>query len=106
MKPPYSRSTACFIQNGTTDALEEGAHPLLEAARPAGLTAWWGRLTDGSDYHILVGKRIGVFGVENDHESSVDSSALQQIIDDVDSRLASNKIAGTPKIHFQLEAQY
>jgi hypothetical protein len=47
-----------------TAALEARTDPRLVVARAAKLDAWWGRLTDGEDYHLLTGRKIGVFGVE------------------------------------------
>jgi hypothetical protein len=88
------------------DLLESRTHPLLISARAAGLDRWWGRLTDGSDFHVLIGARIGVFGVENDQELSIDSDELLRLIDAVRASLESSGIRGTPALHCQLEAQY
>ena len=88
------------------DALEEGGHPLLSVPRGCGLTNWWGRLTDGSEYHILLGKQVGVFGVENQHEANISVSDLQAIAAEVDALLLQHGIEGKPSLHFQLEAQY
>ncbi|KLU03468.1 hypothetical protein RISK_004472 [Rhodopirellula islandica] len=87
------------------EALEEGDHPLLSLPRTCGLDSWWGRLTDGSEYHILLGKRVGVFGVENQHDASIDPAGLSVIASEVDALLTKHGISGTPTLHFQLEAQ-
>ena len=92
--------------DATLEALEEGDHPLLSLPLGCGLVSWWGRLTDGSDYHILLGKRIGVFGVEGQHESSLSVADIQAIATEVDALLAEHSIRGKPSLHFQLEAQY
>ncbi len=88
------------------ESLDSGTHPLLIAARSVGFDSWWGHFTDGSDYHVLIGKRLGVFGVENDCAASLNSDVLLNMIQDVRAALESTDIAGVPALHCQLEAQY
>src|SRR5262245_58209082 len=48
------------------DALDSRSDPRLKAATASGLDTHWGRMTDGEDYFLYVGHRIGWLGVEND----------------------------------------
>ncbi|QDT49852.1 hypothetical protein Pan258_39070 [Symmachiella dynata] len=88
------------------EMLELETHSLIQSSKQAGLDSWWGRLTEGSDYHVFVGKQIGVFGIEGDLESSTESAELLQIINDVQATLTSHGIRGIPSLHCQVEAQY
>lgn len=88
------------------DALDEGDHPLLSLPRTSGLDCWTGRLTDGSDYHILLGKRIGDFGHQGQHEASISADGLQAMVAKVDALLSEHEVKGTRAFHFQFEAQY
>ena len=101
-----TRDTVPHDDEEQIELLETRQHWTQQRARDARLNHWWGRLTDGSDYHILLGKQIGVFGVENDHETSVAPDALQQIMDDVQTVFQKLGIKETPSLHIQLEAQY
>jgi hypothetical protein len=91
---------------GTLDALESHSDPRLKAARQVGLHTHWGRMTDGKDYFLYVGYRIGWLGVENDAHVQV---ALDKLIEMATGVQAKLKEAGFPEsaaLHFQLEAQY
>ena len=50
----------------TLDALEKRTDSRLKNARRHGLHVYWGRPTDGEDYFLYVGHRIGWLGVQND----------------------------------------
>lgn len=55
----------------TLDELEAGNHPYLQVPRTSGLSSWWGRLTDGSDYHVILGKPVGIFGIQGESYKSL-----------------------------------
>ena len=59
--------------------LEARTDPRLVAARDVRLDSWWGRLTDGADFHLLIGKRLGVFGSENDAEKQMTLQELSTL---------------------------
>lgn len=100
------RETVPADDHSQLDQLESGSHPVLRSANAANLQTWWGRLTEGSDYHILIGRKVGVFGVENDHDSSLEIGAIKEVAEQVASRIKASGISGSPSLHFQLEAQY
>lgn len=47
------------------NALEEGTDQRLVVSRTEKLDAILGRVTDGEDYFLLIGYRLGTLGVEN-----------------------------------------
>ncbi len=88
------------------EAVESDQDRRVIAARGAKLQTYFGRLTDGEPYFLLIGARLGVFGVENDPYRSFDTSALERIMVDTLGKLAEAGLSGEPQLHLQLEAQY
>lgn len=86
-------------------ALESRTDPHLVAARAAKLDTWWGRLTDGEDYHLLIGRKIGVFGVDDAAEKQMPLAELSKLADKTDAMLSSVGFAEQGSLLFQLEAQ-
>jgi len=90
----------------TLDALEARTDSRLKNARRHGLHVYWGRPTDGEDYFLYVGHRIGWLGVENDIHVEVPLDELTETANRVQGQL---KVAGfrqSPALHLQLEAQH
>jgi hypothetical protein len=58
------------------EALDSRSGPRCKAAKRAGLQTHWGRLTDGKDYFLYIGHRIGWLGVENDGHVQVPTDKL------------------------------
>jgi hypothetical protein len=90
----------------TLDAFEARTEPRLRDARQHGLHAYWGRLTDGEDYFLYVGHRIGLLGVENDTYVQVPLDKLNESATRVQVRLKEAGFHERPALHLQLEAQY
>src|SRR5947209_19296171 len=62
------------------EQLEARTHPLMEAAKRVGLQHYWGNFsTDGGDYHLLlVGREIGIFGIEGLGERELADAEFRQ----------------------------
>jgi hypothetical protein len=88
------------------EAVERAKDPRIIVAKRAKLQAYWGRLTDGEPYFLLIGTRLGVFGIENQSQSAIDGPALERIMRDTRDTLSAAGLSGEPQLHLQLEAQY
>jgi hypothetical protein len=88
------------------DALGSRSDPRCKAAQGAGLQTHLGRLTDGKDYFLYVGHRIGWLGIENDGYVQVPTDKLTEIVMRVQSKLKEAGFDQSPALHLQLEAQY
>jgi len=91
---------------GAIAGLEARTDPRLVAARKVRLDSWWGRLTDGADYHLLIGKRLGVFGSENDAEKQMTLQELSALAAQTDTLLKDGGFVEIASLVFQLEAHY
>ena len=69
------------------DSLDSGSDPRLKAARQVGLHTHWGRMTDGEDYFLYVGHRLGWLGVENDAYVQLTLDKLIEMATGVQARL-------------------
>lgn len=88
-------------------ALEEGTDPRVLVAARAGLKTYFGRPTDGEPSFLLIGHRIGTFGVENSIGATLTEGELASLVTDTKRRLEAGQFAATDaRFHFQLEAQY
>jgi hypothetical protein len=94
------------LTDAEIDTVEQNTDERQVAARRAKLQTYFGRLTDGEPYFLFVGTRLGVFGVENESERSVDATQLEQIMRDTAAKLESAGLRGAPQLHLQLQAQY
>ena len=88
------------------DGLERGTDTRLLNAKKAGLQTWWGRITDGQPYHLLIGRELGILGLENDEQKEIGAPALMKILEEIPKRLAAGGFKETPGLHLLLEAQY
>ena len=94
------------LSDGELDAVEQRTDHRVIAARRVKLQTSFGRLTDGEPHFLLVGTRLGVFGVENESARSVDGGELQKIMSDTATKLREAGLSGVPGLHLQFEAQY
>ncbi len=88
------------------EAIESEAEPRILAAQRAGLDTWVGRMTDGEDEFIYIGRNLGSLG---DQESSYLQIGLKELSDlsmKVAAKLREAGLEGDPAFHLQLEAQY
>src|SRR5262249_3364822 len=88
------------------NALDSRSDPRLKAARQVGLHTHWGRMTDGEDYFLYVGHRIGWLGVENDAYVQVPLDKLIETATAVQAKLKEAGFRESPALHLQLEAHY
>jgi hypothetical protein len=85
-------------------ALEERKDERIVRARKAKLDSWWGRLSDGHDYHLLIGKKIANIGVEGSEGASISDADFTTLRDDVKKKLKDAGYASEPKLILKLEA--
>jgi hypothetical protein len=90
----------------TLDALDSRSDPRLKAARQVGLDTHWGRMTNGEDYFVYVGHRLGWVGVENDGYVQIPLDELIEMATGVQAKLKEAGFRESPALHLQLEAQY
>lgn len=100
------RDTVTNDDEEQIEMLETRQHWTQQSARNARLNHWWGLLTDGSDYHILLGKEVGIFGLEGDYHKSIDLTTLHQMKEEVQAAFQELGIKESPSLHIQLEADY
>jgi hypothetical protein len=87
-------------------AVEQRTDERMAAARRAKLHTHLGRLTDGQPHFLLIGSRLGIFGVENESQRELDAAALEQLMRDTAAKLRDAGLSGEAKLHLQLEAQH
>lgn len=93
------------------DADSEGELSLLElvddprqiAAREHGLDHWWGTSADEHVYFILVGRLVGHFGWQHDHDGQLDGAAISELMEETRERLRAAGFYNEPAWHFQFE---
>ena len=78
----------------------------IARARRNRLSFHLGRVTDGRDYHLLIGKKIADLGVERREEASYVDSEFAVIQAEVKLRLKAAGFSGEPKLLFRLNAEY
>lgn len=88
------------------DEIDERTDARLAAAKKGKLHWYVGRLTDGETHFLFVGKSLGIYGVENNHEKSFDLTELEKIAKETNEALRQVSLEGKPQLWFQLEAQY
>jgi hypothetical protein len=96
----------CPVAHSEIDAVENNEDRRIVAARRARLQTYFGRLTDGEDYFLFIGTRLGVFGLENDEYNAFDMKWLQDVERETRAKLADAGLTGEPQLHLQFEAQY
>jgi len=90
----------------TLNGLEARTDSRLKDARHHGLHAYFGRPTEGEDYFLYVGHRIGRLGLENDTYVQVPFDQLTEIAKSVQARLKEAGFRERPALHLQLDAQF
>ena len=90
------------------EQLSARTHPLIRAAEQAGLQYHWGNFAlDGGEYNLLIiGREIGVFGLEELGEREVADSELAQLMQDTRERLKRAGFSLVPALQIQLEPDY
>jgi len=94
---------------GDADAADELNHstdPRIASAKRSKLDVYVGRLTDGEPYFLLIGRKLGDFGIEGEYEKSFSAVDLAAVAEETQLLLNSCDLIGHPKFWFQLVAQY
>jgi hypothetical protein len=100
------RRTIPLDDEDQIEQLETDRHPVCELAYRHKLQFAFGRLTDGADYFLLIGRELGCYGVEGSHEQAITDDQLAEIVATTKEGLRAACIQEAPAIHVQLEAQY
>jgi hypothetical protein len=90
------------------EQLSAPTHPLMEAAKRVGLQYYWGNFSmDGGEYQLLlVGREIGIFGLEGIGERELADAEFQQVMQDTRERLQRGGFSLTPALQIQFEPDY
>lgn len=83
------------ISVADTEACENRQHPLMKAAKAAGLDTYWADFipNDAAQYEMLVGRRWGIFGPEDSIEAHIEKGTVNLTMETVDAFLVK---AGLP----------
>ena len=83
------------IPESEVEACEMRSHPLMKAAKAAGLDTYWADFipNDSVQNELLVGRRWGVFGPEDSLEAHIERGTIDLTMSKVDAFLAD---AGLP----------
>lgn len=79
--------------------------PRCVTAIAAGLDTWSGRRTDGVDYFLLIGRRLGLLGHEHAGHVAIDARSLADVAADVGQALDALGHRA-PAVHLQFCGQY
>ncbi len=85
---------------------EDESHDDIQRAHHVDLDTYFGRLTDGEPYFLLVGKQLAVLGVEFDPDCVISDGEFARIAEEVRRKLAAAGFEETPALYLQLDAQY
>jgi hypothetical protein len=75
-------------------------------AKEAGLETFTGRMTDGEDYFLYVGRRLAWLGLEHEQHLKQSAEQLATLAADVKSRLKAAEFTQVAELHFQFIGQY
>jgi hypothetical protein len=92
--------------DSTLEPYEDGSHETMRRAHDADLDTYFGRLTDGEPYFLLVGKQLAILGVENAADCVVSDADFARITTETRRRLVTAGFAEQPALYLQLDAQY
>jgi len=88
------------------DAVSENSDPRITAAKQGKLDFYMGRLTDGEPHFLFVGRRLGVFGVQNEMLKVYSAEDLARIAKHTEASIRSVGLSESARFWFQLDAQY
>lgn len=88
------------------DACGDESDERCVRARAAGLACHSGRMTDGEDHFLLVGRQLAWLGVEHDPYATQSMGALNEVASDVAARLRAAGFSEAPALHLQFCGQY
>jgi len=88
------------------DACGMDTDPRCLRAKRAGLETFSGRMTDGEDYFLYIGRRLAWLGLEHDQHRTQSAEQLATVAADVRAKLMAADFSQSPEIHFQFIGQY
>ncbi|KQV48083.1 hypothetical protein ASC95_19115 [Pelomonas sp. Root1217] len=88
------------------DECDTGSDVRCQKARSAGLQTYTGRMTDGEDYFLYVGKKLASLGIEHDQYAAHSAEQLSSVAADVKAKLKAAGFPEPPAFHFQFIGQY
>jgi len=88
------------------DACGAEIDPRCLAAKRAGLESFSGRMSDGEDYFLFIGRKLARLGIEHDQHATQSIDRLSSIVSDVNAKLKVAGFAQSPELHFQFIGQY
>ena len=90
----------------TLDAVGDDTDPRCVRAKQAGLQTHSGRMTDGEDYFLYIGKHLASLGLEHDFHVELTSEQIAELQISVRKKLVEAGFSEKPAFHFQFEGQY
>jgi hypothetical protein len=91
---------------GGLDACDTGTDARCLKARSAGLETYSGRMTDGEDYFLYIGRRLASLGIEHDQHVTQSVEQVSSVAADVKTKLKAAGFSQPPELHFQFIGQY
>jgi hypothetical protein len=88
------------------DACDMQTDPRCREAKLVGLDTFSGRMTEGEDYFLYIGKRLARLGLENSQHSAQSIEQLSSLAIDVRVKLKAAGFLQSPELHFQFIGQY
>ena len=88
------------------DACDTDADPRCQRAKRAGLETFTGRMTEGEDYFLYIGRRLAWLGIEHEQHLSQSAEQLSSAVADVKAKLQAAGSVQPPELHFQFIGQY
>ena len=88
------------------DACGAQTDPRCLAAKRVGLESFSGRMTDGEDYFLFIGRRLAWLGIEHSQHATQSIEDLSSIVSDVNEKLKAAGFSQVPELHFQFIGQY
>ena len=80
--------------------------PRCREAKRVGLESFSGRMTEGDDYFLYIGRRLAWLGLENGQYSTQSLEQLSSVAADVKVKLKAANFLQSPELHFQFIGQY
>ena len=91
--------------------IEVKKHSIQQLAQKHRLQIWWGNNyesdnTEPDGEYVLIGHKIGNFGIEGKLADSLSDDAFIQMMHDVKAKFSAAKIEEAPKLLFQMDPDF
>jgi len=90
----------------TLDAVGAETDPRCKSAKHVGLQIYSGRMTNGEDYFLYIGHRLGWLGLEHEAHVQISLEQFTEIQANVRAKLKQAGFSESPALHLQLNAQH